>query len=148
MTTTKTTFLALSALTLALTALGLDPLRSTAMVSSVFDWNALAEKPTKSGSTRKLFQAPTDMLAELECHVTTLLPGQDPHPPHQHPEEELYVFKEGTVEVLVNNERKLVGPGSVVFAAAGQPHGIRNAGPTPATYHVIKWTSAGAPLIH
>jgi quercetin dioxygenase-like cupin family protein len=66
-------------------------------------------------------------------------PRPRPTPPHQHPEEELYVIKEGTVEVLINGERKQVGTGSVVFAAANQPHGIRNAGPTPATYHVIKW---------
>jgi quercetin dioxygenase-like cupin family protein len=79
------------------------------------------------------------MLAELERHVTTLNPGQDPHPPHQHPEEELYIIKEGTVEVLINGKHKQLGAGSVAFAAANQPHGIRNAGTTPATYHVIKW---------
>jgi len=84
------------------------------------------------------------MLDELECHVTTLNPGQDPHPPHQHPEEELYIIKEGTVEVLINGERKQVGSGSVVFAAANQLHGIRNVGQTPATYHVIKWKAPAA----
>ncbi len=148
MTTKQTTFLALSALGLTLTALGLAQPRAAALASSVFDWNAVAEKPTPSGSTRKFFQAPTALLDELECHVTTLQPGQDPHPPHQHPEEELYIIKEGTVEVLINGERKQIGPGSVIFAAANQPHGIRNAGPTPATYHVIKWSSAGAQQAH
>ncbi len=84
------------------------------------------------------------MLEKLACHVTTLKPGEDPHPPHQHPEEELYMIKEGTVEVLINGERRQVGAGSVIFAAANQPHGIRNAGPTPATYHVIKWKAPAA----
>jgi quercetin dioxygenase-like cupin family protein len=36
-----------------------------------------------------------------------------------------------------------VGPGSVIFQAANQLHAIRNAGDTPATYHVIKWNSPG-----
>ena len=114
------------------------------MGSSVFDWSATAARQTEVGSTKLLFQAPTTMLDELECHVTTLNPGQDPHPPHQHPEEELYIIKEGTVEVLIIGERKLVGSGSVVFAAANQLHGIRNVGQTPATYHVIKWKAPAA----
>ena len=118
--------------------------RSTALGSTVFDWNALTEKPTKTGSTRALFQAPTALLDELECHVTTLRPGLDPHPPHQHVEEELYVIKEGTVDILIGGEHKQVGAGSVIFAAVNQPHGIRNAGTTPATYHVIKWKNQGA----
>ena len=119
--------------------------RAPALTSSVFDWNALAAKPTPSGSVRKLFQAPTALLEELECHVTTLNPGQDPHPAHRHPEEELYVIKEGTVDVLIDGEHRQVSAGSVIFAAANQPHGIRNAGPAPAVYHVIKWRTPKAP---
>lgn len=115
------------------------------MTSSVFDWTALAAKPTPSGSVRKCFQAPTALLEELECHVTTLNPGQDPHPAHRHPEEELYVIKEGTVEIAIDGELRQVGAGSVIFAAANQPHGIRNAGPAPAVYHVIKWRTPDAP---
>lgn len=113
------------------------------MGSSIFDWNAIEVKTSKVGSTRKFFQAPTATLDELECHVTTLNPGETPHPPHQHPDEELLIVKEGTVESLVNGQLKRVGPGSVIFQAANQLHSIRNVGQTPATYHVIKWNSPG-----
>ena len=44
----------------------------------------------------------TATLDELECHITTLNPGETPHPPHKHPDEELVIVKEGTVESLVN----------------------------------------------
>lgn len=135
-------------LTCAAAAIGLAQSRAPSLTSSVFDWAALDAKATPSGSVRKFFQAPTAMLEELECHVTTLNPGQDPHPAHRHPEEELYVIKEGTVEVVIDGERRQVGAGSVIFAAANQLHGIRNAGETPAVYHVIKWrvpNTAAAP---
>lgn len=133
-------------LTCAATAIVLaQSTRAPALTSSVFDWTTLAPKPTPSGSVRKLFQAPTALLEELECHATTLNPGQDPHPAHRHPEEELYVIKEGTVEVAIDGELRQVGAGSVIFAAANQPHGIRNAGPAPAVYHVIKWRTPKAP---
>lgn len=113
------------------------------MGSSIFDWNKIEEKKSNVGSTRKFFQAPTATLDELECHVTTLNPGATPHAPHQHPDEELIIIKEGTVESLVNGQLQRVGPGSVIFQAANQLHSIKNVGSTPATYHVIKWNSPG-----
>jgi len=114
------------------------------MQSSVFDWNAISAKPTAVGSVRQFFRSPTATLDELECHVTTLNPGAQSHPPHKHPNEELVIVREGTVEVLVNGEWKRVGPGSVIFNASNQLHAIRNVGTGPATYHVINWQSPGS----
>ncbi len=139
MTRKRVALLALSALCLTLTATCLAQARSGTMGPSVFNWAAIEEKPTSTGSVRKFFQAPTAMLQELECHVTTLNPGEKPHSAHRHPEEELIIIKEGTVEVLSSGELKRVGPGSVIFAAANQMHSIRNVGETPATYHIVKW---------
>jgi quercetin dioxygenase-like cupin family protein len=113
------------------------------MGSSAFDWNKIEAKANKTGARRDFFQAPTATLDELECHVTTLNPGESPHPPHKHPDEEVIIVKEGTVESLVNGQRHRLGPGSVIFQAANQEHAIRNVGATPATYHVFKWNSPG-----
>jgi quercetin dioxygenase-like cupin family protein len=66
------------------------------------------------------------------------------HPPHQHPEEELLIVKEGTVETLQNGRSSRLGPGSIIFHSSNDLHNIRNAGPTPATYHVIQWKVHGA----
>ena len=126
-----------------LSAVAIAQSRPSVMGSAIFDWNTIEVKPSKVGSGRKFFQAPTATLDELECHVTTLNPGETPHPPHQHPDEEVIIVKEGTVESLVNGQLKRVGPGSVIFQAANQLHSIRNVGTTPATYHVIKWNSPG-----
>jgi len=114
------------------------------MQSSVFDWNAISAKPTAIGSVRQFFRSPTATLDELECHVTTLNPGAQSHPPHKHPNEELVIVREGTVEVLMNGEWKRVGPGSVIFNASNQLHALRNVGTGPATYHVINWQSPGS----
>jgi len=127
--------------TLAIVAVGQS--EKSVMGSSIFDWNVIEATPTKVGSTRKFFQAPTATLDELECHVTTLNPGETPHPPHKHPDEEVIIVKEGVVEALVNGQTKRVGPGSVIFQAANQMHSIRNVGQTAAVYHVIKWNSPG-----
>jgi XRE family transcriptional regulator, regulator of sulfur utilization len=113
------------------------------MGSTVFDWTSLQPRETKVGSVRQVVQRPTATLDELEMHITTLNPGVQSHPPHQHPDEEIIIVKEGTVESLVNGETRRIGPGSIVFQAANQMHTIRNVGEGPATYHVIKWNSPG-----
>jgi quercetin dioxygenase-like cupin family protein len=117
--------------------------RRAVMGSMIFDWNSFEAKPNKTGAVRTVVQQPTATLDELEIHITTLNPGESPHAPHQHPDEELVVVKEGTVESLVNGQLRRVGPGSIIFQAANQVHSIRNVGSGPATYHVIKWNSPG-----
>ena len=115
------------------------------MGSSVFDWNSIPAKPTEAGSVRSFFKTRTATLDELEMHVTTLEPGKSPHPPHRHPNEELIIVMQGTVETLSNGEWKRVGPGSVIFNASNQLHGLRNVGTGEAIYHVINWKSAATP---
>lgn len=143
MLTMRDGVVALLAAALTLGATALSRPQASVMRSSVFDWTAITAKPTKVGAVRQFFQAPTPTLDELECHVTTLHPGQSPHAPHRHPDEELIIIKEGTVESLVNGETRRAGPGSVIFQASNELHSIRNVGEGPATYHVIKWNSPG-----
>ena len=141
--TRRDVFVALAAMSLTLCAVAAASARGPVMGSTIFDWNTFTATPNKTGAVRKVVQQPTATLDELEIHITTLNPGQTPHAPHQHPDEELLIVKEGTVESLVNGELKRVGPGSIIFQAANQLHSIRNVGDVPATYHVIKWNSPG-----
>ncbi len=113
--------------------------------SKVFDWNSFEEKPTPVGSVRSVFRGPTPTLEELEMHVTTLNPGQTSHAPHTHPNEELVIIREGTVETLSNGRWVKAGPGSIIFNASNELHGLKNVGTTPATYHVINWTTDRTP---
>lgn len=141
--TRRDLLIALISAGITLSAVTLARSQPQVMGSSIFDWKTIEVTPTKIGATRKFFQAPTATLDELECHVTTLNPGETPHPPHKHPDEEVIIIREGTVESLVNGETRRVGPGSVIFQASNQLHSIRNVGSTPATYHVFKWNSPG-----
>ena len=113
--------------------------------SSVFDWNSVQAKSTETGSVRSFFKVRTPTLEQLEVHVTTLNPGKAPHPPHRHPNEEMLIIRQGTVEALVNGEWKRVGPGSVIFFASNQLHGLRNVGTEPAIYHVINFKTSTTP---
>ena len=113
------------------------------MGSKAVDWKDMSAKPTKVGEVRQVFRDRTATLDELELHITTLQPGMTPHEPHKHPDEEVVIIREGTVETFLGDRKQVVGPGSVIFQAANQMHTIRNVGNVPATYHVIKWNSPG-----
>jgi XRE family transcriptional regulator, regulator of sulfur utilization len=115
------------------------------MGSRVFDWNAMVDKPNKTGSVRSVCSAPTATLENLEIHISTLNPGLMSHPPHKHPNEELIIVRQGTVETLSNGEWIRVGPGSVIFNGSNQPHGFRNVGTEPAIYHVVNFKTAATP---
>lgn len=111
--------------------------------SELYDWNAIAAKPTEVGQYRQVLRAPTATLDELEVHITTLNPGQTSHAPHKHPNEELVILASGKLEAMSNGKTKVLGPGSVIFNASNQMHGVKSVGDVPATYHVINWTSPG-----
>jgi len=107
--------------------------------STTFDWTKLKEEPTAIGSRRTVMNAPTPTLDQLEMHITTLNPGAVSHAPHQHPEEEILIVREGQVVTWQNGVETRLGPGSIIFHSANDLHNIRNVGSTPATYHVIQW---------
>lgn len=111
----------------------------------VWDWDKMDVKDTDVGQLRSLVRQPTATLDELEIHITTLNPNLSSHPPHTHPNEELVIVREGTVEVLNGGVWKRLGPGSIIFNASNSPHALRNVGTTPATYHVINWKTPATP---
>ncbi len=115
------------------------------MGSRVFDLDSFPAKKTSFGMVRSLCSSPTATLENLEMHVTTLNPGQQPHKPHRHPNEELIIIAQGTVKTLSNGKWKRVGPGGVIFNASNHLHGLENIGKEPAIYHVINWKTAATP---
>ena len=126
---------------LTLSAVSLMSAQTAVLPSTLFEWSALTPQPNRTGEVRRVVQKPTATLEELEIHITTLRPGEESHPPHQHVNEEILIVKEGNVEALVNGELKRGGPGSLIFQASNVPHNIKNVGTVPATYHVINWKS-------
>ena len=113
--------------------------------SWAIDWNSIPAKTNPQGSGRAFFKGPTATLNELEVHVTTLNPGQAPHPPHKHPNEEMLIVKEGQLTVLINGDWKTYGPGSIIYLASNVLHGARNDGTVPVTYHVVGFKTAATP---
>jgi mannose-6-phosphate isomerase-like protein (cupin superfamily) len=93
--------------------------------------------PTNSAEIRPVLKGKLATGESLETHETTLPPGGAPHPPHHHVHSEMWLIREGTVELTINGTRYRLGPGSVGFVHSNDEHGITNVGATPATYFVV-----------
>lgn len=113
--------------------------RPTTLPSGVFNWDELAVQSTSAGEKRQVLQHATATLDQLEVHITTLDPGQQSHPPHRHPHEEMMLLKEGTLEAFVNGKHTPMPTGSILFLAPFDLHNVKNVGTTRATYFVITW---------
>lgn len=107
--------------------------------SAVFDVNKLPAKPTKRGERRDIIDAPTATFAQLACHVSTLNPGEVCHDGHRHPEEELFIVKDGNIEVTINDHTETATTGAVIFISSNDFHRLKNLSTTaPASYYVLK----------
>jgi len=115
----------------------------TPLDSIAWKWEDMQAKKTDVGELRSVVRHPTRTLDELEMHITTLNPHVASHAPHTHPNEEMVIVREGTLQAHVNGKEIVVGPGSVLFFASMQPHAVQNVGDSPATYFVINWKSPG-----
>jgi len=79
---------------------------------------------------------PTDI--GCEAHVSYLAPGAQHEPEEKHQHSEIWMVREGKVELMLNGTSHLLGPGDVGIAVAGTMHWVRNAGDTVASYFVLE----------
>jgi len=125
----------------AMFALG-APRASAAMGDAVLGPDAGELRREPFGDLRVYFRGSTGQLEVMEAGSLELKPGMTPHPPHQHPEEEIMVITEGTGEISLNGKVSQCGPGSMMFCAAEHSHGIVNTGKVTLTFFYFKWKKA------
>jgi len=111
--------------------------QDTSLPSAMYPFEKLPVRTPSNAEIRAVLKGKLATGESLEVHETTLPPGGAPHPPHHHVHSEMWLIREGTVELTVNGTNYHLGPGSVGFVHSNDEHGIRNFGTTPATYFVV-----------
>ena len=91
------------------------------------------------GETRIYFSGSTEQVRSITVGSLSLKSGMSPHPPHEHPEEELLLIAEGTGEISMGGKTTAAGPDSIMYCAAGHVHGIVNTGKVPMLFYFFKW---------
>jgi mannose-6-phosphate isomerase-like protein (cupin superfamily) len=98
-------------------------------------------KPT--GQLAVYFQGQTAGTRDFVTGRFSLNPGTEPHPIHQHVEEEILIVASGEGEISCDGKTTVVGPGSMMYTAPNVKHGIRNTGKEPLVFYWVKWTGVG-----
>lgn len=113
---------------------GSAPLRS-----AVVPWSQTTVADSGEwGAFRKHFSGATSATADVLSGVVELKPGAEPHPPHQHADEEFLYVLEGSGTWSLNGKEIPARTGDVLYTAPNDLHGIR-AGKTPLRFFVAKW---------
>ena len=78
----------------------------------------------------------------FESHITYLAPNAPHEPVEKHKHSEMWLVREGTIELNLNGVAHLLEAGQVGLCVAGDMHYVKNAGPGRASYFVV---SVGPP---
>jgi mannose-6-phosphate isomerase-like protein (cupin superfamily) len=116
---------------------GASAAQDDSMPSAVYPFEKLPVRTPNGAEIRAVLKGKLATGESLEVHETMLPPGGMPHPPHHHVHSEMWLVREGTVELTINGNSHRFGPGSVGFVHSNDEHGIKNVGTTPATYFVV-----------
>ena len=111
--------------------------QNAALASKAYRFEDLPIHSGSQNTSRPILDGQTHSGWPIELHESDLVPGGMPHPPHHHVHEEMFMVREGTLEVTIAGRSSRLGPGSVAFVASNEEHGIRNAGNERAQYFVL-----------
>ncbi len=117
------------------------------LASSVIDCNGQPSTPTPTGSRIVCVNSPTLTFLALESHITTLNADQSTAKDILDSNDEFVLIKSGQVEVNVNGVASRMNAGSVLYWAPNVKRTLRNLGATPASYQVIRVTTAKSPKL-
>ena len=127
----------LSGLVSSAVALEALPSQDNSLPSTTYPFSELPVKSSNGAEIRPVLKGKLATGEGLEVHETTLPPGAMPHAPHHHAHSEMWLIREGTVQLTTNGTSHVIGPGSVGFVHSNDEHSIKNVGTTPATYFVV-----------
>ena len=111
---------------------------AAALPSKSYRFEDLAVHTDGQNTFRPVFEGNTHERCRAALHETDLAPGAMPHPPHHHVHEEVFLIREGMLEVTISGRTSRLGPGSVAYIASDEEHGIRNVGSGHAQYFVLE----------
>jgi mannose-6-phosphate isomerase-like protein (cupin superfamily) len=108
-----------------------------ALPSAMFEFDKLPVERRDHAEVRHIMKGKLATGESVEVHESTLPPNGYPHAPHHHAHSEMWLIREGTVQLTINGKSHIIGPGGLGFVRSNEEHGIRNVGSVPANYYVV-----------
>ena len=100
----------------------------------------------KGWEATHFFQGRSRDIRSFSVHMSQLMPGQSPHPPHRHSDEEILMVLDGEVEVTLpdlpegeETVRMRLGPEEFVYYPSFFGHTIRAGSQDASRYLMFRW---------
>jgi mannose-6-phosphate isomerase-like protein (cupin superfamily) len=110
---------------------------SNPLPSAVYPFASLPVHRSPKVATRPILKGKLATGESVEVHETVLPAGGAPHPPHHHVHTEMWLIREGTVEITIEGKAHRLDGGSLAMVRSNEEHGITNPTDKPATYFVV-----------
>jgi mannose-6-phosphate isomerase-like protein (cupin superfamily) len=99
------------------------PAEDSVLSSKAYCFEDLPVRRNEQNASRPVLEGETHSGWHIELHESDLQPGAMPHAPHHHVHEEMFLVREGALEVTIAGRTSRLGPGSVAFVASNDEHG-------------------------
>lgn len=105
--------------------------------SAVYNFDDLKAVHKDKHDYFHVFDGKTHGGTHIRLHESALGPGAVVHGLSSHAGDEMFMVREGILEVEFDGKRNEVGPGSLAYIASHTPYAIRNTGKEWAKYFVL-----------
>jgi mannose-6-phosphate isomerase-like protein (cupin superfamily) len=113
------------------------------MVSGIYDFEKIPSVKTSYGETQKFFSSPSRSLENFSVNLITMNPGKSTATESiKDGTDRLIIIREGTAEIRINNQKQLLGEGSVVVVSAGDSFTSRNTSDKNTSLYLIDFKPA------
>lgn len=113
------------------------------MVSGIYDFEKLPSAETSFGKTQKFFSSPSRSLENFSVNLITINPGKSTATESiKDGTDRLIIIRDGTAEIRINNQKQLLGEGSVAVASAGDSFRSLNTSGVNASLYLIDFKPA------
>ena len=114
-----------------------DTGKGEALKSAIYNLKDLKVEKSKGREYIPVFEGTSSTGQPMVMHESGVAPGGVVHEMYSHPGDELFLVREGTLEVEMEGKRSQVGPGGVAYVASNTPYAIRNTGQEWTRYFVF-----------
>jgi mannose-6-phosphate isomerase-like protein (cupin superfamily) len=108
-----------------------------ALESTIYDFKGLSVQKSEGHDYIPVFEGNTYSGMHITLHETGLGPGAVAHSVYRHSGDEMFLVREGTLEVEIGGKRSELGPGSVAYVASNAEYAIRNTSHEWTRYFVL-----------
>ena len=123
-----------------------DADKNDVLQSAIYEYKDLNVEKSKGREYIPVFEGTTSNGQHMTMHESGVAPGGVVHEMYSHPGDEMFLVREGTLEVEMEGKRSQVGPGGVAYIASNTRYAIRNTSQAWTRYFVFLFGPSHPPI--